>query len=79
MCIRDSDKADAPAGHGIGLREAVDNDRALLHAWERGNAGRLFSGVEQGVVDTVSYTHLVRELRKAICPRIHGGVLQELH
>ncbi len=50
---RGRDKADAPAGHGIGLREAVDNDRALLHAWERGNAGRLFSGVKQCVVDVV--------------------------
>lgn len=50
---RGRDKADAPAGHRIGLREAVDNDRALLHAWERGNAGRLFPGVEQGVVDVI--------------------------
>ena len=56
---RGRDKADAPAGHGIGLREAVDNDRALLHAWERGNAGCLFSGVEQGVVDVIGDDHQV--------------------
>ena len=47
------DKADAPAGHGIGLREAVDDDRPLFHARERCDAGRLLSGVEQGVVDII--------------------------
>ena len=50
---RGRDKADAPAGHGIGLREAVDNDRALLHAREGRNAGGFFPSVEQCVVDVV--------------------------
>ena len=50
---RGRDKADAPAGHGIGLREAVDDDRPLFHPREGRDAGCLFSGVEQGVVDVV--------------------------
>ena len=32
--------ADAPAGHGEGLGQAFDDDRALVHAVDGGDGGR---------------------------------------
>ena len=80
---RGRDKADAPAGHGIGLRETVDDDGALLHAREGRNAGCFFSGVKQCVVDVVGDHQQVvlhRQLRD-LCQRFArhdraGGVVR---
>lgn len=64
-------------GHGIGLREAVDNDRALLHSWESRDAGCFLPSVKQCVVDVVGDHQQVvlhRQLRD-LCHRFarHNG------
>ena len=45
--------ADAPARHGIGLGEAVDDDSTLLHALQSRNGAAGLSGIEEGVVHLV--------------------------
>ena len=45
--------ADAPARHRVGLREAVEEDRALLHAGQRGEADVLLAAVREVAVDLV--------------------------
>ena len=46
--------ADSPAGHGVGLAHAVDDDRPLLQARpHRGEAGEAMLAVDQLLVDLV--------------------------
>ena len=45
--------ADAPARHRVGLREAVEENRALLHAGQGGEADVLLAAVRQVAVDLV--------------------------
>ena len=49
---RGADPAEAPAGHRVGLREAAEEDRALLHARDRREADVL-DAVDEAVVDLV--------------------------
>jgi hypothetical protein len=47
--------AHAPAGHGVGLGEAVQRDRPLLHPRQRGDGEVLVRGVEHLGVDLVGH------------------------
>ncbi len=49
---RGADPAEAPAGHGVGLREAAEQDGALLHPGQRREANVL-DAVDQSIVDLV--------------------------
>ena len=46
--------ADAPAGHGIGLGDAVDEDRVRLDlVTERGDAGKLHAVIDELIIDLI--------------------------
>ena len=55
---RSSDIANAPAGHGIRFREAIQQNRTLLHTRKRGNAD-MFRAVDQAAVDFVARNNQV--------------------
>ncbi len=72
-----------PSRHGIGLREAVENDRALQHAGQRGDADVL-ALVEHSAIDLVGEHDQIGMLatrrgdQLQIAPREHapGGIVR---
>ena len=51
--FRPESHADAPAGHGIGLRETVYNDRAFFHSGEGSDADKGSVGIQQTMIDLI--------------------------
>ena len=46
--------ADAPSGHGIGLGDAVDEDRVRLDlVTERGDAGKLHAVIDELIINLI--------------------------
>ena len=50
---RDPEIANSPAGHGIGLGEAIDRDRALVHLGQRGEADVLGTVEDEALVELI--------------------------
>ena len=67
--------ADAPAGHGVGLRQAVDEHRPPASpAGERGRARRAPAVVDQRLVDLVAEDHRSCSAAKSISLRSSSRV-----
>ena len=49
-----AEETNTPTGHCVGLREAADQNCALLHPWIRGDRPMLWALIDQTVVDLVA-------------------------